>query len=50
MAVLYDYTHVYNDDVSPQNQTVAKTVIPWFLCPSNALRSPIRTATARPTT
>src|ERR1700685_3000712 len=37
LAVQYDYTHVYNDATSPQNQTVAKTLIPWFLCPSNAL-------------
>jgi prepilin-type processing-associated H-X9-DG protein len=37
LAVTYDYTKAYNDANSPQNQTAAKTVIPWFLCPSNAL-------------
>ncbi|HET6327561.1 MAG TPA: DUF1559 domain-containing protein [Planctomycetaceae bacterium] len=37
LTVQYDYTKVYNDARSPQNQVAAKTVIPWFLCPSNSL-------------
>jgi prepilin-type N-terminal cleavage/methylation domain-containing protein/prepilin-type processing-associated H-X9-DG protein len=37
LTVTYDYTKVYNDSRSPQNQTAAKTSIPWFLCPSNSL-------------
>ncbi len=36
----YDYTHAYNDAQSPQNQAAAKTVIPWFLCPSNSIGLP----------
>ena len=37
LSLQYDYTHVYNDGGAPQNQTVARTIIPWFLCPSNSL-------------
>src|ERR1700722_11301561 len=37
LSLQYDYTHVYNDGNAPINQQVARTVIPWFLCPSNAL-------------
>jgi prepilin-type N-terminal cleavage/methylation domain-containing protein/prepilin-type processing-associated H-X9-DG protein len=37
LTVQYDYTKVYNDANAPQNQVAAKTVIPWFLCPSNSL-------------
>jgi prepilin-type N-terminal cleavage/methylation domain-containing protein/prepilin-type processing-associated H-X9-DG protein len=40
LTVQYDYTKVYNDSRSPQNQIAAKTVIPWFLCPSNSLYAP----------
>ncbi len=36
----YDPTHAYNDATSPQNQTVAKTIIPWFLCPSSSIDQP----------
>jgi prepilin-type N-terminal cleavage/methylation domain-containing protein/prepilin-type processing-associated H-X9-DG protein len=39
LAITYDYTKVYNDSRSPQNQAAAKTLIPWFLCPSNALQT-----------
>ena len=37
LSLQYDYTHVYNDGGAPENQTVARTIIPWFLCPSNSL-------------
>jgi len=37
LSLQYDYTHVYNDGNAPVNQTVARTVIPWFLCPSNSI-------------
>jgi prepilin-type N-terminal cleavage/methylation domain-containing protein/prepilin-type processing-associated H-X9-DG protein len=37
LSVQYDYTHVYNDGNAPINQQVARTLIPWFLCPSNAI-------------
>ncbi len=36
----YDPTHAYNDANSPQNQVVAKTIIPWFLCPSSSIDQP----------
>jgi prepilin-type N-terminal cleavage/methylation domain-containing protein/prepilin-type processing-associated H-X9-DG protein len=39
LSLQYDYTHVYNDGNAPVNQTVARTLIPWFLCPSNAIYS-----------
>ena len=48
-----DLTHVYNDAstcASTQNQVNAKTLIPWFLCPSNSLYQPIRPGTAPPIT
>jgi prepilin-type N-terminal cleavage/methylation domain-containing protein/prepilin-type processing-associated H-X9-DG protein len=38
-----DQTRVYNDagtGASQQNQINAKTLIPWFLCPSNSLYEP----------
>jgi prepilin-type N-terminal cleavage/methylation domain-containing protein/prepilin-type processing-associated H-X9-DG protein len=37
LTVAYNYNYVYNDSRAPQNQTAAKTVIPWMLCPSNSL-------------
>jgi prepilin-type N-terminal cleavage/methylation domain-containing protein/prepilin-type processing-associated H-X9-DG protein len=37
LTVQYNYNYVYNDNRAPQNQTAAKTVIPWMLCPSNSL-------------
>jgi prepilin-type N-terminal cleavage/methylation domain-containing protein len=37
LTVQYNYNYVYNDARAPQNQTAAKTVIPWMLCPSNSL-------------
>ncbi len=37
LSLQYDYTHVYNDGNAPINQQVARTLIPWFLCPSNSL-------------
>jgi len=40
IAVQYDYNHAYNDANAPQNQVAAKTVIPWFLCPSSSLDVP----------
>jgi prepilin-type N-terminal cleavage/methylation domain-containing protein/prepilin-type processing-associated H-X9-DG protein len=40
ISVQYDYTHAYNDATSPQNQTAAKTVIPWFLCPTSPIDNP----------
>jgi prepilin-type N-terminal cleavage/methylation domain-containing protein/prepilin-type processing-associated H-X9-DG protein len=36
----YDPTHAYNDATSPQNQTIAQTVIPWLLCPSSSVDQP----------
>jgi len=40
IAGQYDYTHPYNDANAPQNQVAAKTVIPWFLCPSSSIDVP----------
>jgi prepilin-type N-terminal cleavage/methylation domain-containing protein/prepilin-type processing-associated H-X9-DG protein len=40
ISAQYDPTHAYNDATSPQNQTVAKTLIPWFLCPSSSIDQP----------
>jgi prepilin-type N-terminal cleavage/methylation domain-containing protein/prepilin-type processing-associated H-X9-DG protein len=40
LSLQYDYTHVYNDAQATVNQTVAKTIIPWFQCPSNSLGAP----------
>ncbi len=40
ISVQYDYTHAYNDANSTQNQVAAKTLIPWFLCPTGATNSP----------
>jgi prepilin-type N-terminal cleavage/methylation domain-containing protein/prepilin-type processing-associated H-X9-DG protein len=40
LTVQYNYNYVYNDSRAPQNQTAAKTVIPWMLCPSNSLYAP----------
>jgi prepilin-type N-terminal cleavage/methylation domain-containing protein/prepilin-type processing-associated H-X9-DG protein len=40
LSLQYDYTHVYNDGNAPINQQVASTLIPWFLCPSNAIYNP----------
>jgi prepilin-type N-terminal cleavage/methylation domain-containing protein/prepilin-type processing-associated H-X9-DG protein len=43
LSVTMDQTHVYNDAgtcASKQNQVNAKTLIPWFLCPSNSLYEP----------
>jgi prepilin-type N-terminal cleavage/methylation domain-containing protein/prepilin-type processing-associated H-X9-DG protein len=40
ISAQYDPTHAYNDANSPQNQTVAKTIIPWFLCPSSSIDVP----------
>ena len=40
LTVQYNYNFVYNDFNAPQNQTAAKTVIPWMLCPSNSLYAP----------
>ena len=43
LSVTTDQTHVYNDAsncTSKQNQVNAKTLIPWFLCPSNSLYQP----------
>jgi len=37
LSLQYDYAHVYNDGNAPVNQQVARTLIPWFLCPSNSL-------------
>jgi prepilin-type N-terminal cleavage/methylation domain-containing protein/prepilin-type processing-associated H-X9-DG protein len=37
LSLQYDYTHVYNDGNAPVNQTVSRTLIPWFLCPSNSI-------------
>jgi prepilin-type N-terminal cleavage/methylation domain-containing protein/prepilin-type processing-associated H-X9-DG protein len=37
LTVQYNYNYVYNDARATQNQTAAKTVIPWMLCPSNSL-------------
>src|SRR5580698_7376862 len=37
LSLQYDYTHVYNDAQATVNQTVSKTIIPWFQCPSNSL-------------
>src|SRR3984957_12941151 len=36
----YDPTHAYNDGTAPQNQVAAKTIIPWFLCPSSSIDQP----------
>jgi len=36
----YDMSHAYNDPAAPGNKTVAQTVIPLYLCPSNPLRPP----------
>jgi len=40
LTVQYNYNYVYNDFNAPQNQTAAKTIIPWMLCPSNSLYAP----------
>ncbi len=40
ISVQYDYTHAYNDATSPQNQLAAKTLIPWFLCPTSSIDNP----------
>lgn len=40
VSVTYDYTRPYNDATSPQNQTAAKTLIPWFLCPTASTDTP----------
>jgi prepilin-type N-terminal cleavage/methylation domain-containing protein/prepilin-type processing-associated H-X9-DG protein len=40
IGVQYDPTHAYNDANAPQNQTVTKTIIPWFLCPSSSIDVP----------
>jgi prepilin-type N-terminal cleavage/methylation domain-containing protein/prepilin-type processing-associated H-X9-DG protein len=40
LSLQYDYTHVYNDGNAPINQQVARTLIPWFLCPSNSIYQP----------
>jgi prepilin-type N-terminal cleavage/methylation domain-containing protein/prepilin-type processing-associated H-X9-DG protein len=40
LTVQYNYNYVYNDARAPQNQTAAKTIIPWMLCPSNSLYAP----------
>lgn len=40
VSAQYDPTHAYNDATAPQNQTVAKTIIPWFLCPSSSIDQP----------
>jgi prepilin-type N-terminal cleavage/methylation domain-containing protein/prepilin-type processing-associated H-X9-DG protein len=37
LSLQYDYNHVYNDGNAPVNQQVARTLIPWFLCPSNSI-------------
>jgi prepilin-type N-terminal cleavage/methylation domain-containing protein/prepilin-type processing-associated H-X9-DG protein len=40
VSAQYDPTHAYNDATSPQNQVVAKSIIPWFLCPSSSIDQP----------
>src|SRR5580704_4855742 len=40
ISVQYDYKHPYNDANSPNNQIAAKTVVPWFLCPSASTDQP----------
>ena len=40
ISVQYDYTHAYNDANSPQNQVAARTLIPWFLCPTSSIDNP----------
>ena len=40
ISVQYDYTKPYNDASSPQNQIAAKTLIPWFLCPTASTDTP----------
>ncbi len=40
LTVQYNYNYVYNDLNAPKNQTAAKTIIPWMLCPSNSLYAP----------
>jgi prepilin-type N-terminal cleavage/methylation domain-containing protein/prepilin-type processing-associated H-X9-DG protein len=34
----YNFSYPYNDTTAPQNQAVAQSAIPTFLCPSNPLR------------
>jgi prepilin-type N-terminal cleavage/methylation domain-containing protein/prepilin-type processing-associated H-X9-DG protein len=34
----YNLSYPYNDTTAPQNQAIAQTAIPTFLCPSNVLR------------
>ncbi len=38
IAAAYNKTYPYNDPAAPQNQTVAQTAIPGYLCPNNPLR------------
>jgi prepilin-type N-terminal cleavage/methylation domain-containing protein/prepilin-type processing-associated H-X9-DG protein len=38
LAAGYNMIYPYNDTTAPQNQTIAQTAVPTFLCPSNPLR------------
>jgi prepilin-type N-terminal cleavage/methylation domain-containing protein/prepilin-type processing-associated H-X9-DG protein len=40
ISIQWDYKHAYNDANSPNNQLAAKTIIPWFLCPSASTDNP----------
>jgi len=40
LTVQYNKNYVYNDNRAPQNQVAAQTIVPWFLCPSNAMYQP----------
>jgi len=35
-----NFDYAYNDAAWPNNQTAAKTIVPTYLCPSNAFRTP----------
>jgi prepilin-type N-terminal cleavage/methylation domain-containing protein/prepilin-type processing-associated H-X9-DG protein len=38
IAAAYNYTYPYNDPTAPNNQQIAQTSVPSFLCPNNPLR------------
>lgn len=38
IAAAYNYTYPYNDPTAPQNQQIAQSTVPSYLCPNNPLR------------
>jgi prepilin-type processing-associated H-X9-DG protein len=39
-TIQYNYKYAYNDANAPNNQAAAKSIIPWFLCPTSPIDNP----------